>query len=278
MHEGGSIESIELALFVEAVHRRYGYDLRHYASAFLDRRIMAFLARSGSSHLGELQHRVLRDADLFVELLEDLSVTVTEMFRDADFFRAFRTVVVPLLRTYPLLRIWHGGCATGEEVYTTAIVLHEEGLYERAQIYATDLSARSVAKAKEGVYAADRLPAFTEAYRAAGGNADLASYYTEGYGAFAMKEWLRRNVLFFQHDLIADQVFAETHVVLCRNVLIYFDAALKHRVVAKLTESLRPGGVLCLGSAERLNARDMALGYRELVPDARIYRYEHTPD
>jgi len=267
-------DAIALSLLIEAIHRRYGYDLRNYAPAFLERRFAAALTRFGIAHLGELQHRVLVDPEFFFELLESMIVRVTGMFRDPSFFEHFRVHITPLLRTYPLLKIWHGGCSSGEEVYATAIILKEEGLYDRAQIYATDISARAIESAAAGVYPADRVDEFRESYRAAGGTQDFTSYYTEGYGRIAMRESLRKNVLFFQHNLVSDHAFGEMHVVFCRNVLIYLDRELRRRVLTKFLAGLCPGGLLCLGSSERLSASDMALGFRELASDARIYRYE----
>lgn len=246
------VEAIEVRLFLEAIYARYGYDMRGYASASLTRRVLAALARSGAEHLGELQHRVLHDPAFFSRLIETLTVRVSDMFRDPTFFRTFRTHVIPILRTYPLLKIWHCGCASGEEVYATAIVLAEEGLYDRAQIYATDVSADAIEQAKQGVYAAERRSVFEEAYVAAGGTQRFDAYFTEAYGGIAVRESLRRNILFFEHNLVSDYVFAETNVVFCRNVLLYFGDDLRGRVVDKLRESLCPGGFLCLGRSETL--------------------------
>jgi chemotaxis protein methyltransferase CheR len=274
MNRATDADTIATGLLVEAIHLRYGYDLRNYAPAFLERRIAAALTRYRLPHLGELQHRVLTDADFFDEFLESLIVRVTEMFRDPQFFAAFRTKVTPFLRTYPLLKVWHCGCASGEEVYASAILLKEEGLYDRCQIYATDLSARALEQAAAGVYPASHVDDFRRGYEQSGGTSDFARYYTEGYGGIAMRESLRRNVLFFQHNLVSDHVFGEMHVIFCRNVLIYFDASLKHRVLTKFRGSLTPQGLLCLGSSERLAASDAALGWTEFDVDARIYRHQ----
>jgi chemotaxis protein methyltransferase CheR len=266
-------EGLEVRLLLEAIHARYGYDLRGYAVPAMRRRLQAVLATSGLPHLGELQHRIVTDpAFFFATVLEQLTVRVTEMFRDPTFYRAFRTQVVPVLRTYPLLRVWHAGCASGEEVYATAIVLGEEGLYDRVQIYATDLSPEAVEQARQGIYPADHLPAISRNYQAAGGVRGLETHYTAAYDHIAIKESLRRNVLFFQHDLVSDHVFGEMHVIFCRNVLIYFDDALKHQVLRKLDQSLAPRGYLCLGRAERLAAASTDLPLRELDPVERIYR------
>jgi chemotaxis protein methyltransferase CheR len=268
----GDVEAIEVRLFLEAIAAKYGFDLRGYSPASIRRRVLASLARTGLPHLGELQHRVLTDPAFFASVLDDLTVRVSEMFRAPAFYRTFRERVVPLLQTYPLVRVWHSGCASGEEVYTTAILLHEAGLYERAQIYATDISPRALEEAKAGVYALDRLPHFAKNYRDASGTGELSTYLTTAYDRVAIKEHLRPNIFFFQHDLVSDHVFGEMHVVFCRNVLIYFGKDLRRRVLRKLAGSLRGGGFLCVGEAERLTADDMMDTLAELAPEVGIYR------
>jgi len=266
-------QAIEIRLLLEAIHSKYGYDLRDYAKPSLERRVLAALAKSGLPNLGELQHQILTDAALFGRVLDDLTVRVSGFFRDPKFHLAFRDRVVPYLRTYPLLRIWHAGCAGGEEVYANAIVLHEEGLYDRCQLYATDVSPGALEHAKDGVYPAQDLPELTKNYREAGGRSDPSIYYTAAYDRIAIKEPLRRNVLFFQHNLVSDHVFGEMQVVFCRNVLIYFEESLRRRVLAKLAESLCAGGFLCLGSSEKLS-RASHEAFVELSEDGPIYRYE----
>jgi chemotaxis protein methyltransferase CheR len=266
-------EAIELKLLFEAIHSKYGYDLRDYAPASLRRRVMAALAKSGLGNLGELQHRLLIDPDFFAGLLENLTVRVTGMFRDPDFYRVFRSRVVPVLRTYPLLRIWHSGCATGEEVYASAILLTEEGLYDRTQIYATDLSPQALDHAKEGCYAAALLPSFVENYEKSGGTSVFANYYTEAYDHVAMRAALRKNILFFQHNLVSDHAFGEMQVIFCRNVLMYFGQQLKDRVLQKFGQGLCPGGFLCLGSGEWLSQSAEDASWVEFAPDERIYRF-----
>jgi chemotaxis protein methyltransferase CheR len=273
--ERDGVEAIETRALLDAIYARYGYDLREYTAASMKRRVHAVLARTGIEHLGELMHRVLVDPDFFVQVLDDLTVRVSDMFRDPAFYRAFRARVVPVLRTYPLLRIWHAGCASGEEAYASAILLQEEGLYERTQIYATDLSAQAVAEAKHGVYAAERLPTFAENYARAGGLGHFSDYYTAAYDGLAMTEALRRNVLFFQHNLVSDHAFGEMHVVFCRNVFIYFGPELRDRVMATFGHSLCAGGFLCLGSAEQVPRGDRPSVFTDFAPDERIYR--HTP-
>lgn len=272
MPRGGDVGADELSLFFEAIFAAYGQDLRGYAPASIQRRVLAVLAKSGLASLAELQRRVLEDRAVFDRFTEDLRVRVSDMFRDPSFFLGFRARVIPILRTYPILNIWHCGCATGEEVYSMAIVLAEEGLYERAQIYATDVSKVALLQAKQGVYASARLAGFAGGYAASGGKATLADYYTEAYDGIAIHEHLRKNVSFFEHDLVSDYVFGEMNVVLCRNVLLYFGDALRQSVVDKLRLSLRPGGFLCLGSSETLRG-ESARPFRAFAQAERIYRH-----
>ena len=264
------VEAIEIRLLLEAIHAKYGYDLRDYSEQSIRRRVQAALVKSGLAHLGELQHRILTDPIFFSGILEHLTVRVSDMFRDPVFYRTLRDRVTPLLRTYPFLNIWHSGCASGEEAYSTAIVLNEEGLLDRTQIYATDLSNKALEQAKQGVYPADKVAAFNDNYERAGGKSAFASYYTLAYNQVALKELLRRKVLFFQHDLVSDHVFGEMHMVFCRNVLIYFRQDLRDRVLDKFAQSLCPGGFLCLGSSEHLDHRRFAT----FAPEQQIYRYQ----
>jgi chemotaxis protein methyltransferase CheR len=270
------VAALEVRLFLEAIYERYGYDLRDYALPSMSRRVQAALSRSGLHDLGALQHRVLTDADAFARVLADLTVQVSALFRDPAFYLSFRERVVPVLRTYPHVNVWHAGCASGEEAYSTGIVLREAGLAARSQSYATDLSAAAVERAKQGVYAAKDLDAIVDGYRRAGGAASFESYATVAYGQIALTEALRSRILFFQHDLVSDYVFGEMQVVFCRNVLIYFGRALRERVMQKLARSLCPGGFLCLGSSERLPA-NLRGPFVEIDADARIYQLRGEP-
>jgi len=270
----GEIQDLEARLLLEAIFARYGYDLRGYTPTSMRRRLMAVLARTGAAHLGELQHRVLHEPALFASILDDLTLQVSEMFRDPEVFHAIRFEVVPHLRTYPQLKIWHAGCASGEEVYATAILLHEEGLYDRTQIYATDLSPQALERAREGVYPATQERLFAESYQRSGGRATFDAYVSSAYGRIAVKESLRRNVVFFQHDLVSDQPFGEMQMIFCRNVLIYFGDELRRRVVAKLAQSLCRGGFLCLGRSEQLPGGKLEGDFVEYAPRERIYRRE----
>lgn len=266
------VEAIEVRLVLEAIHAKYGYDLRDYAQTSMRRRVLAALAKSRLEHLGALQHQLLADPGFFADVLDDLTVRVTEMFRDPGFYRAFRQRVVPVLRTYPLLKIWHGGCSSGEEAYGNAIILEEEGLYDRAQLYATDLNPRALEQARHGLYPADRFALFGENYEKSGGKSKLSAYYTEAYAQVALRESLKRNILFFQHNLVSDHVFGEMHVIFCRNVFIYFAPDLRRRVLEKFAQSLCPGGFLCLGAGERLPPASM-LPFTDFSPEERIYRH-----
>jgi chemotaxis protein methyltransferase CheR len=264
-------ERIEVRLFLEAIRARYGYDLSGYAPASMRRRVLNALAASGLGNLGELQHRLLHEPRLFADVFERLTVRVSELFRDPGFYRAFREQVTPILRTYARLNVWVGGCATGEEAYSVAILLSEEGLYERTQIYATDLSPLAIEQAKQGIYPADQLATVDENHRRAGGQQPLSDFYTAAYDRIAMREPLRRNILFFQHDLVGDHVFAEMNVIFCRNVLIYFGAELRDQVLHKLTQSLCRGGFLCLGTSEALS-RAAQSSFTTFAARERIYR------
>jgi chemotaxis protein methyltransferase CheR len=271
----GAEEAVAQAQFLASIFERYGYDLREYAPASLKRRIQAALRKSGLSTVAELEARSLAHPAFFAEIFETLTVRVSGMFRDPSFYRALAAAVFPLLRASSRLNIWHGGCATGEEAYSTAILLSEAGLYDRCQIYATDLSPLALQIAKLGAYPATTLPEVTASYRAAGGMSDLSRYATRAYGRISFHESLRRNILFFQHDLVRDHVFGEMDLILCRNVLIYFGRELQARVVAKLAESLRPRGVLCLGRSEQLSLAGRER-FSDLEPEERIYQKAST--
>jgi chemotaxis protein methyltransferase CheR len=271
MAVGDEAERLEVRLVLEAIHSRYGYDFRNYTADSMNRRVLAAAAKVGVDNLGELLHRLIREPAIFGAVLDVLTVRVTEMFRDPEFYHALRQLVIPVLRTYPQLKIWHAGCASGEEVYATAILLSEEGLYERAQIYATDVSSVAVEQGREGLYAEQSLLDFERNYRASGGELDFGSYWLTAYGRAAIRPALKRNVHFFQHDLVSDRSLGEMHVVFCRNVLIYFGDELRQRVFGLFGETLLRGGVLCLGASEALPASQRPF-YKELSAADRIYR------
>jgi chemotaxis protein methyltransferase CheR len=271
MSDGQSSEQLEVKLLLEAIYLRYGYDFRKYAEESIGRRVQAAAARVGVRHLGELQHRLLVEPELFGNILDVLTVRVTEMFRDPSFYRALKKLVLPLLRTYPQLKIWHAGCASGEEVYATAILLTEAGLYERAQIYATDMSSVALEQAREGIYPQASHAGFERNYRSAGGQLDFDAYWSSAYGRVSIRPELKRNVHFFQHDLVSDYSLGEMHLIFCRNVLIYFGEELRQRVFALFSDGLARGGFLCLGASEALPTAQRAF-YQELSAAERIFR------
>jgi chemotaxis protein methyltransferase CheR len=271
-HYDPALERIEIELLLEAVHRHYGFDFRGYAYSSLRRRVWKRIQAEGLGTVSALQDRVLHDADVMERLLDDLSVTVTAMFRDPGFYRAFREIVVPILRTYPFIRIWHAGCSTGEEVYSMAILLHEEDLYDRARVYATDMNEAVLRRAREGIFPLDRMQEYTENYIRAGGRRSFSEYYTSGYSGALFDATLKRNVVFAQHNLVTDGSFTEFNVVLCRNVLIYFDKALQTRVHGLFYDSLTMFGILALGSKESLRFSKYDGCYEPLVQSEKIYR------
>ena len=246
------IERIETEILLEGIFRRWGHDFRNYARDSLGRRLKLRLGLSKLDHLSELLPKLLHDEEFFNQLLKDLSVTVTEMFRDPHFYAALRERVVSTLRTYPFIKIWHAGCATGEEVYSMAILLEEEGLYDRAQIYATDCNNNSLEIARQGVYALNDMRTYTGNYNAAGGKASFSDYYHARYGSAKISGGLKRNITFAHHNLVTDGVFGEMNMIVCRNVLIYFDNTLQDRVLSLFCDSLCHRGFLCLGTKETI--------------------------
>ncbi len=266
------LERIEIELLLEGVYRHYGFDFRSYAYASIRRRLWKRVEAEGLRSISELQALALHDATAMDRLLLDLSISVTAMFRDPDFYRVFRQEVVPLLRTYPFIRIWHAGCSTGEEVYSAAIVLEEEGLLDRARIYATDINDRVLKQAKAGIFPLNRMQEYTENYINAGGQRSFSEYYTAMYDGALFSPSLTRNTVFSQHNLVTDRSFSEFHMVFCRNVLIYFDRALQDRVHALFYDSLVMLGILALGSKESLRFSQYEDCYEMLHVKERIYR------
>jgi chemotaxis protein methyltransferase CheR len=266
------LERIEIELLLEGVFRRYGFDFRSYAYASIRRRLWKRTEAEGLSSISELQALVLHDAAAMERLLLDLSVSVTAMFRDPGFYQVFREDVVPLLRTYPFIRIWHAGCSTGEEVYSTAIVLEEEGLLERTRIYATDINAAVLQQARAGIFPLNRMQEYTENYIRAGGTRSFSEYYTAKYDGALFSPSLTRNTVFSQHNLVTDRSFAEFTIIFCRNVLIYFDRDLQDRVHTLFYDSLVMLGILALGSKESLRFSQYEPCYEKLHPRERLYR------
>ncbi|MBD8897631.1 CheR family methyltransferase [Rhodanobacter sp. DHG33] len=266
------LEGIELDLFVEAMRRRHGYDFGQYAPASLLRRVRLLAERHGDGVISVLTRRLLHEPELLPQLLEGLSVPASDMFRDPPVFRTLREQVLPLLASYPHITIWQAGCAHGEEVYSLAILLEEAGLYERSQIFATDLSARALERAREGIYPLRSAQQWSRNYLAAGGSHSLADYYSARYGLLKLDRQLRRNVTFAQHNLAVDQVFCEAQLVLCRNVLIYFTNPLQQHCLTLFRDSLVRGGFLCLGLRERPDSAEAAADFVPVNADLRVYR------
>jgi len=265
------LESIEINLLLEGIYRVYGFDFRHYLRSSLQRRIRNRMNAEGLPTITALLEKVLHDASFMKTLLNDFSINVTEMYRDQSFFRAFRQEIVPLLRPYSELRIWHAGCSTGEEVYSMAILLHEEGLLDRTKLYATDMNEQVIEQAKRGRFQLKRMQSFTKNYQLAGGNREFSAYYTTDQEHAYFKPAISDNIVFAQHNLATDSTFNEFHVILCRNVLIYFDTVLQHRVYNLFHESLTQRGFLGIGSKETLLS-PFKTHYEELMPCERIYR------
>jgi len=267
-----ALERIEIELLMEGIYRHYGFDFRSYAYASIRRRLWKRIEAEGFHSITALQDRVLHEPDMMEKLLLDLSINVTAMFRDPKFYVAFREQVIPLLRTYPFIRLWHAGCSTGEEVYSMAILLEEEGLYERARIYATDINDVVIQRAKSGIFPLDRMQEYTENYINAGGKQSFSEYYTAKYDGALFSPTLLRNIVFSQHNLVTDRSFAEFNVILCRNVLIYFDKALQNRVHHLFNESLSTFGILALGSKESLKFSEYEDCYEPISLHDKIYR------
>ncbi|MFL6213562.1 MAG: CheR family methyltransferase [Blastocatellia bacterium] len=266
------LEDIEIKLLLEGVYLHYGYDFREYAPASLKRRIGDLVRDEKLASLSQLQDRILHDSACFERFVVALTVNVTSMFRDPKFYLAFRTRVVPLLKTYPFVRIWHAGCSTGEEVYSIAIVLTEEGIYDRCRIYATDLNESVLKQAKEGIYSLEFMQNYVNNYVKAGGKAAFSEYYAADTDSAILRSSLRKNVVFSQHNLVTDSSFNEFNVILCRNVLIYFNQTLQNRVHRLLYESLAKFGVLGLGHKETISFTPYEDRYEVLEEGEKLYR------
>jgi chemotaxis protein methyltransferase CheR len=262
----------ELELLMEAIYHRYQHDFRHYAVASLRRRVQQAMQRFGCRSVSQLQDRVLHEPEVFGQMLQFLTVQVTEMFRDPQYFLALRREVVPFLRTFPSVKVWIAGCSSGEEVLSIAIVLAEEGLLERSLVYATDINPRALDAAKAAVYPAERIAQFSANYLAAGGTRSLADYYHADYGSGVFDRSLRSRVLYADHSLATDAVFSEVHFVSCRNVLIYFDRSLQDRALTLFRDALVHRGYLGLGAKESLHFSSLAASFDEVPGRQRIYR------
>ena len=263
---------IEIPLLLEAIFQKYGYDFRNYSKAHIKRRLMHRMAIGKFNSISIIQDKILREKQFFVELLADLSINVTEMFRDPDFYSSFRENIIPNLRTYPFIKIWHAGCATGEEVYSLAIMLEEENLLDRCQIYATDFNRKVLEVAKQGIYPTQDLDRFERNYLKSGGKGKLSDHYTTIYGSVKFDQKFSKKVVFADHNLVTDDVFAEVNLILCRNVLIYFNRDLQAKVVNLFHKSLSSSGFLCLGTKESLRFTSQERNFTEIDVTQRIFK------
>ncbi|HEY6606530.1 MAG TPA: protein-glutamate O-methyltransferase CheR [Gaiellaceae bacterium] len=266
------LEDIELSLLLEGIFRQYGFDFREYAPASLRRRVWRRAHAEGLSTISALQDRLLHDPACMERLLLDLSINVTAMFRNPGFYTAFRRKVVPMLRTYPFTRIWIAGCSTGEEVYSLAILLQEEDLYDRTRLYATDINEAVLERARGGVFPLDKMREYTQNYINAGGSRAFSEYYLAKYDGAQFQRTLVDNVVFAQHNLVSDRSFNEFNVIVCRNVMIYFDRSLQERVHRLFYDSLVTFGVLGLGQRESIRQSPYEDRYEELEPTEKLYR------
>lgn len=266
------IEHTEIEILLEGVRKRYGYDFRHYSYASLKRRLLAAREQAGATRFTQLLDQLFHDEAAFDRFLKNMSVTVTDMFRDPPYHQSLRSNVIPSLKTFPFVKIWHAGCATGEEVYSMAILLQEENFLNRARIYATDFNKYSLDMAEKGVYSSDKIDAYAENYKKAGGHKSFSDYYNDGYDLVKFKDHLKERITFSYHNLVTDGVFGEMNLICCRNVLIYFDRELQNRVLNLFCDSLRHGGFLCLGNKETLNFSSIKDRFEPVDVQQRIYK------
>lgn len=266
------IERIEIELLLEAVFRYHGYDFRNYAFPFIQRRIRHRVCKENLTSISALQEKVLRDPVVMGELLSEFSINVTEMFRDPSFFKSFRTKVIPLVRDYPEIRIWHVGCSSGEEVYSMSILLHEEGIYDKTRMFATDINKGVLEKAKQGTFPLDRMQLYTKNYIEAGGKRAFSEYYKAVDDKVFFHPFLQKNVVFAQHNLVTDQSFNEFDIIICRNVFIYFNKDLQNHVHTLLYNSLSPSGFLGLGKREGIKFTSYEHCYGEFDASEKLYR------
>ncbi len=276
MNNGHEGQDLDIRHLLESVYLKYGYDFRRYAAASLKRRILRNLAFSGCRSIPELQKKILCDPACFESLLLDLSINVTEMFRDPRFYKQLRDQVIPGLRDLPKIRVWHAGCASGEEVYSTAIVFFEEGLDRKTQVCATDFNEKILTVAREGMYAAAKMKAYTPNYHLAGGKSSFKDYFTESHPYAAVGGFLKKNIRFVHHNLVSDGSLGEMDLIFCRNVMIYFNRDLQNRIFHLFRDSLCDAGFLCLGARESLRYSTCSKDFEDVVPLEKIYRKKRT--
>lgn len=270
---GLSDQEIELRLLLEAIYLKYGYDFRFYSKPSLIRQVMGILEEYNFKGILDLQGQILKDRTFFEEIIPKLSVNFTELFRDGAFYKAVKEKICPILRTYPYLNVWHAGCSTGQEVYSLAILFHEEGLLERSQFYGTDFDSNALTEAKAGIYPGNRIKEDEVKYQQSGGIRSLSEYFQSQDGNAIVLDFLKQKILFVDHNLVSDGVFCEMNIILCRNVLIYFEPGLQQKTLKLFYNSLRAHGFLCLGHHESLYGSN-ANGLFEIFSSApgNIYR------
>ncbi|MDB5348062.1 MAG: cheR2 4 [Schlesneria sp.] len=269
-------EDLETRLLLDAIFHQYHYDFRGYSMASVKRRLKQAKEHFECRSISELQHRVLHEPAVLPELLSYLTIQVSDLFRDPAYFLALRESVIPHLRTYPSLKVWSAGCSAGEELYSLVILFREEGLEDRTMFYGTDINPRALERAEAGVYDMESIPRFTENHRKAGGKSSLSDYYTAAYGSAVLDKSLRRRAVFSDHSLVTDAVFAEMHLISCRNVLIYFDQDLQNRAIGLFSDSLVRKGFLGLGAKESLRFSKRADDFSEFARDERIYQKQRA--
>jgi len=265
-------ESIEIDLLLEAIYLKYGYDFRGYSKASIKRRIISFIKTSEFKTISALQYEIIYNKESFAKLFNNLSINVTEMFRDPLFYKAIREYIIPELKEKSAFKIWHGGCATGEEVYSMAILLKEEGIYDKCRIYATDMDGIVLQKAKEGIYSVENIKEYTLNYNKAGGLKSFSDYYIAKYDYAILDQDLKKNILFSSHNLATDYSFGEMDIIICRNVLIYFEQKLQERVIKLFKDSLCKKGFLCLGLKETIRVSEYTDDFDNVVANQKIYR------
>jgi chemotaxis protein methyltransferase CheR len=267
-----SVEEVEVSLLLEGLHRLFGYDFRQYSPRSVRRRLLELLKSEGLKSISALQDRAFHDAEMRDRIASSLSVQVSEFFRDPGFFEAFRSKAIPLLRTYPQIRVWHAGCATGEEVYSMAILLEEEGLLSKSLLYATDINGHALHAAVQGMYSVQHVERCESNYKNAGGARNLWTYFESHERKVTVDPALRTHIVFSQHNLVTDGSFNEFNVILCRNVLLYFTAPLRDRVHALLHSSLTRFGLLALGANETIRFTAFEHHYRAIDAENKLYR------
>ena len=265
-------EEIEIKLLIAAIKLKYGYDFSNYSKASLGRRIRKGLKQSKFNNILELIPEIIYNKSFFNEFVENLSVSVTEMFRDPQIYKTIREKVIPYLKTFPFIKIWSAGISTGEEVYSLAILLKEEGIYYKSLIYATDFNDSVLDKAKKGIYPIRKIKQNTKNYQESGGKESLANYYHADYDSAIFDRKLRENIVFANHNLVTDNIFGEMNLILCRNVLIYFDNKLQNRVLQLFKNSLCQNGFLCLGSKETIEHSDISNLFVKINDKMKIYQ------